>query len=236
MYGWRARIGIMVPSGNTVMESELHKMAPTGVSVHTSRIHLVKTTAAGLTDMADHTARAGKELGRIPSDVIVYGCTTGSFVHGMEWEKGLQKQMEEVSGCKSVTTTGALLNALELYGKKKISIATPYIEELVELEERFFEAYGYHIVKSSGLGYDDNYVIGRLSPETNYGYAKSVVTDETELLIISCTDFRSIENIKLLEDELGIPVISSNQASMWAALRACGVKDNLEEYGSLFAF
>lgn len=236
MYGWRAKIGLMIPSINTIMEPETWAMAPEGVSVHTSRLYLITTNAEKLGEMADQTERSAKELGSAECDVIVYGCTSGSFIHGMEWESNLQKKIAETAGCKAITTSGALLKALECFDVKKISIVSPYIQELVDLEDRFFTSMGYEVVSAEGLGYDSGLAMDKVTPEANYAYAKNAVRPDTELLIISCTDFRSIEIIKRLEIDLGIPVITSNQVSLWAALREVGIKDNLSGYGSLFSY
>lgn len=236
MHGWRAKIGIMIPSINTVMESEMWQMAPPGLSVHTSRMHFLTTNAEELKEMANQTERCAKELGTAECDVVVYGCTSGSFVHGLVWEESLKEKIADTAKCKAVTASGALKKAIECFGVKRLSIATPYINELVELEDRFFESLGYEVVSAAGLGHDNALVIEKVSPEFNYAYAKSIVKDETDLLIISCTDFRSIEIIKKLEDDLGIPVLSSNQACMWASMRAAGLKDKLLEYGSLFNY
>ena len=234
MYGSRARIGAIIPSTNTVVESEYNRMKPEGVSVHASRMFLTTTNAETLKGMAEQTERAAAELGTARCDAIVYGCTSGSFVGGAEWEENLRKRMEAVSNTKCITTPGAIIRALEALGKKKLTVVTPYIEELNELEKAFLTQAGYEVLAIRGLGYDDNVTIGKQTPETTYELAKATLAPGTELLIITCTDFRSIENIAKLEAELGIPVISSNLCGMWAALRMSGVEDKLPEWGSLF--
>lgn len=235
MYGYRARIGVMIPSANTVVENEFYRMAPEGVSIHTSRIFKINVDRENDLAMADSVERCAKELATAKCDTLLFACTSGSFVGGPEWEKGLVKKMEDCSGVKCLTTSGALRQALAQYGRKRISIVTPYIDELDELEGKFFGSMGYEVISTKGLGISDNVTIGKQPPEESYKLAKQIPKD-TELLIISCTDFRSIENLEKLEKELGIPVISSNQASLWAALRLCGVKDKIEGYGSLFSY
>ena len=234
MFGWRARIGVMIPSTNTVVEGEYNIMAPEGVSVHASRMLLTKTNAETLKNMASEVERAARELGTARCSVIVYGCTSGSFVGGVRWEADIAQRVRDASGCMAITTSGAITRALTRYDAKKLSVVTPYIPELNTLEKRFLEANGYEVLTIEGLGYDDNVSIGKLTPDKTYAFAKSVVIAETELLLITCTDFRSIELIRLLEQDLGIPVLSSNLCGFWSALRICGINDSLIQYGSLF--
>jgi len=236
MYGWRARIGVMIPSTNTVVEGEYNRMCPEGVSVHASRMFLQITNAETLVGMAEQAERSAKELGTTKCGAIVYGCTSGSFVGGVEWEANIARKIAEASGTTAITTSGAIVKALANYNVKKISIVTPYIPELNELEKKFLESNGYEVVSSAGLGLDDNISIGCQMPEKTYSFARSVVTPETELLLVTCTDFRSIEFIKKLEQDLGIPVLSSNLCGFWAALRAGGIDDRLAEWGSLFQY
>ena len=88
MYGYRQRIGLILPSTNTVMESELSRMVPEGISVHTTRVKLTATNPEGLRAMSANAERAVDELASCLSDVIVYGCTSGSFLQGIAWEEG----------------------------------------------------------------------------------------------------------------------------------------------------
>jgi len=235
MYGWRARIGVMIPSANATLENEFIRLAPDGVSVHTSRMFLINTNAEGLRKMTEQVERCTKELSTVKCDTIVFGCTSGSFVGGAAWNEDLEARMEAISGVPCITTSTALQRALKLYGKKKLSIVTPYIEELNLLEKQYFESTGYTVLDVKGLGIEDNVMMGKQPPTASFALAKQI-PPATELLIISCTDFRNIENIAVLEADLGIPVISSNQASFWAALRACGVQEKIQGYGRLFQY
>lgn len=235
MYGWRARIGVMIPSANTTVENEYIRMAPEGVSVHTSRMYMIDTNAENLKKMTEQVDRCTHELSTAKCDTIVFGCTSGSFVGGVSWNSDLEQKMEKIAGVPCLTTSTALRRALKLYGKKKLSIVTPYIAELNVLEKSFFEAVGYEVLDIKGLDIEDNATMGMQPHTASYRLAKQI-PKETELLIISCTDFRSIENLSALEEDLGLPVISSNQASFWAALRAAGVNEKLTGYGSLFSY
>lgn len=220
-YGWRARIGLFLPAGNTIMEADLFRMCPEGVSFLATRMPIKSVTKENLTKMADHAENAAQCFCNIGCSGLVYGCTSGSFVIGLEWERTLMNSLEKIVSCPAISTSGALLQALEYLGVTNISLFTPYTPEINELESAFFTNAGYHIVNADGL--NKTWDISEVPPSVIYKKARSLITPQTEVLLISCTDFRAIDCIESLEQDIGIPVLTSNQASLWAALRLCGV-------------
>jgi len=231
LYGWRLRIGLIVPSSNTTMESEFHRMRPEGVSVHTARMELTEVSPEALMRMAEGALRAAELLSTAEVDVIIYGCTTGALVGGMEWERGLVEKIEDRTGIRTITTAGAVVEAMKTLGMRRICVATPYIKELDELEVKFLAEHGIEVLAIKGLSLRKNTEIGRLPPWTSYRLAKEVFKPGADGLFISCTNFRTIDVIEPLERELGVPVVTSNQASMWAALRL--IHQPMEGFGRL---
>lgn len=231
MYGWRLRIGLIVPSSNTTMESEFHVMKPEGVSVHTARMRLIEATPEALLKMADDAHRAAELLATADVDVIIYGCTTGSLVGGVEWEERLAREIEEETGVKTITTAGAVVEAFRALGLKRLCVATPYIKELDELEVKFLSDLGFEVLAIKGLGLKRNTEIGSQPPWVSYRLAREVYREGADGIFISCTNFRTIEAIEPLEEEFGKPVVTSNQASMWAALRL--IHQPIEGFGRL---
>ena len=235
MYGWRARIGLIVPSSNTTMEPEFWRMAPEGVSVHTSRVRLSEVTPEALRLMASEAVRASEELATADVNVIVYGCTSGSLLEGVEWEERLRREIRERAGVEAITTAQAVVEALRALGVRRVAVATPYIDEINSRERSFLERSGFSVVRIRGLGIVRNTDIGRQPPWVAYRLAKEVAREagrSADGVFISCTNFRTIEVIELLEVELQLPVVSSNTASMWLALRTLGIRDRLS-YGRL---
>jgi maleate isomerase len=235
VYGWRARIGLIVPSSNTTMEPEFWRMAPEGVSVHTSRVRLSEVTPEALRLMASEAVRAAEELATADVNVIVYGCTSGSLLEGVEWEERLRREIRERAGVEAITTAQAVVEALRALGVRRVAVATPYIDEINSRERSFLERSGFSVVRIRGLGIVRNTDIGRQPPWVAYRLAKEVAREagrSADGVFISCTNFRTIEVIELLEAELQLPVVSSNTASMWLALRTLGIRDRLS-YGRL---
>lgn len=236
MYGWRSKIGIIIPSVNITMEQEMWRMAIKGVSIHTSRMLAIGCSVDNLKAQDAYLETCAEELGTAPLDIIVFGCTSGSFLGGLEWEKKICQRITEISNCKAITTTGAVLSALKFFGKKNLTIVSPYVSEVSTLESQFFSQHGYDIVSEKNFGFDKGIDILSMHPETTYRIARNAVVPETEILFISCTNLRTIENLEILERDLGIPVISSNQCSMWAALRATNVGQKIDGWGSLLNY
>lgn len=230
-YGRRCRIGLLVPSSNTTMESEFFRMAPEGVSIHTARMRLVDATPEALIEMAEDAGRAASLLATAEVDVIVYGCTTGSLVGGVEWEERLVQRMERETGIPAVTTIRAVVDSLKDLEVGRVAVATPYTDDLNQLEREFLQSEGIEVATIRGLGIVRNVDIGRTD-----GAAVKRLVDEVaggaDAVFISCTNLPTIDLIEPLEAELGRPVVTSNQASMWAALRSCGL-DGVKGYGLL---
>jgi maleate isomerase len=217
------------------MEPEFWRMAPEGVSVHTSRVRLSEVTPEALRLMASEAVRAAEELATADVNVIVYGCTSGSLLEGVEWEERLRREIRERAGVEAITTAQAVVEALRALGVRRVAVATPYIDEINSRERSFLERSGFSVVRIRGLGIVRNTDIGRQPPWVAYRLAKEVAREagrSADGVFISCTNFRTIEVIELLEAELQLPVVSSNTASMWLALRTLGIRDRLS-YGRL---
>ena len=225
------RIGLLVPSSNTAMEPDFYAMAPRGVTVHTARMRLSEVTPEALILMAEDSQRAANLLTDAGVDIIVYGCTTGSLVGGVQWEEDLVRCIEKGTGIPAVSTSSAVVGALRTLGVKRIGVATPYSEELNNLEKRFLDDLGFQVTAMRGLGLLDNLDIGRVGRETLEELTGEVV-EEADAVFISCTNLPALGLIDGFEKEYGKPVVTSNQASMWAALRG-RVSPGVQGYGLL---
>lgn len=235
MYGRRGRIGLMVPTGNSVMEPEFARMSPEGVSVHANRVYLKDVTPESLLAMEGEVRASAEGLVEIRVGVLAFGCTSGSFVGGKGYDKRLIGRMQDATGVSATTTTTAVLRALRLLGVQRISMATPYIDEVNALEVKFLAEHGIEVVKSAGGGIVHTPDIQECEPGVSFQRAREVDHDRAEAVFISCTGFRSVENLEKLEAELGKPVISANQATFADCLRLLGIRQVRPGYGSLFA-
>jgi maleate isomerase/arylmalonate decarboxylase len=236
-YGWRAKIGVIVPPTNTVNEAEWNLMAPDGVTIHAARmaLHLDTSSDAGKAALYADVERAGRDLAEAGLDAIAYGCTAGSMVQPAT---ALSDFMTKVTGTISVTTAASIVTALDALGVKRIAVATPYHDALNAHEASFLEGAGFEVVHIQGLGIGaggpgEYPQIARTEPADIYDHIISADRAGAEAMVVSCTDFPVLGLITGLEVKLAKPVITSNQATFWAALRAAGLDDKFENYGVL---
>jgi arylmalonate decarboxylase len=232
---WRARLGTIIPVSNTTNEIEFNQMKPDGVTVHFTRVPLHGNPAEDdFKEMLCHAGDASKELAAAGADVIAYGCTSGSMICPADKLIG---EMEKASGKPSISTAGSILEALKNLGVKRLSMATPYSDATNEKERAFIEGYGFQVLSMKGLGLggtlENIQKMSRVAPSEIFTHAKSVDSGDSEAVLICCTDFGSASIVEDLEKDLGKPVITSNTASFWGALRRAGVDDVIEGFGRL---
>ena len=209
-------LGLIIPSTNTIMEEELGNY----VAVHSTRISLKNVDENSLKKMNEELVKAVKLITDCNPDVILYGCTSGSFIEDVE-------ELLTKSSIPALTTSQAVISALQTLKAQTVSVATPYIDEINQKEKAFFESKGFIIKDIKGLGLLSNIEIGRQPPEAAYNVAKSL--KKADVTFISCTNFRTFDIIHDLENELNTPVISSNSASLWNALKLTHTKDTREK-------
>ncbi|MEM1589092.1 MAG: aspartate/glutamate racemase family protein [Candidatus Bathyarchaeia archaeon] len=242
MYGWRGRIGLLVPATNTVAEMEFHKLTPQGVSVHTARIpwspEHINTAEEKVRAIAEANrvcVEAAKSLADITPNVVVYACTTGSFFGGRSYEKNLVSNLAQVVKCPVITATHALVTAVKALKAKTVTLVTPYLPEITALEKEFLENEGIKVIKAYNfVTLASNIQKGGIHECEVYKAAKGATCGE-DVLILSCTNMATLHIIDLLEKDLGHPVISSNQAAFWLAMQKIKISPHLiKGYGYLF--
>lgn len=229
------RVGLILPSSNTTMEPEFHRILASYASIHSSRMRLRNVTVSELKAMEGEAERAAHELSDAKVDLLCYGCTSGSLFRGLGHDQALVQRIERKTSIPTIATAGAVVEALRHIRARRITVATPYMREIDDLENRFLNANGFEVMKIIGLDLTRNLDIGHQDPQVAYDLAKKAYLPDADGIFISCTNFRTIEIVARLEDELGQPVVSSNTATAWKALSALGVKSGIEGYGQLLA-
>jgi maleate isomerase len=234
MYGWRGRLGLIVPSSNTTNEPEFRAHLLEGVSLHAARMRLESVDADALSAMADEAERCASLLATADVDAVAYGCTTGSLVHGPGYDREIEERVSAAAGAPAVATAASVVRALDHLGAERLAVTTPYVEDLVAREASFLDDAGFDVVDIEGLGIEENTDIGRESPESVYRRVRALPTDEVDAVFVSCTNYRTFETLPALESDLGLPVVSSNAATLWDALRTLDVDGSEVGLGRLF--
>jgi maleate isomerase len=234
-FGWKARLGLVTPSKGWTVEHEWPRMLPKGVSYLVARMPLKSTTPEELLKMGEHAIEAAELLASASVDLICYGCTVETVLQGIEYDKRLTDDLERATGVPAKTMAGAVVDSLRELKAQKLAIVTPYIEEINKREKAFMESIGFEVVYEKGLGISETIEIAKIPPATVYRLGKEALSNasKADLLFISCGNLRTIEILSALETDTGRPVISSNQALLWSALRMVGVNERLYGFGSL---
>ncbi|MEM1952183.1 MAG: aspartate/glutamate racemase family protein [Candidatus Caldarchaeum sp.] len=227
------RVGLIVPSSNTTMEGEFWEVLHGFGSVHSGRVFLERVDVQELTVMGDEAVREARKLATAKVDVIVYGCTSGSFVKGAHQFMDVEKRLEEVSHVPCVATSGAVVRALKHLGAVKISLITPYIREITEIEKTFLKINGFETVSSFHASILANTDIGRVSDEQVLDWCLENVHPSADAAFISCTNLSTFKALRKIEEETGKPVVSSNSATLWNVLQRLGIKLSMPHLGRL---
>jgi len=230
-----ASIGMIVPPANTVNEAEWKQMAPPGIAFPLARmpLHSGDDPHALYADLKI----ALEELRAAKPGVIAYACTAGSMVLPLDT---IPAFIEKNAGVPGIATAPALVHACRALGLTRVAVATPYHDALNRHEKEFLEACGIAVVSLRGLGIGaggpHEYIeIARVPKQDVYEHCRASDVPEAQGMIVSCTDFASLEAIPRLEAELGKPVISSNTATFWMALRAAGLPARVSGFGALLS-
>lgn len=233
--GWRARIGIVVPSVNTVMEPWAARTVPEGVSVHMSRMFIPpETTRASLIEMDRTEGKAAvRQLTSIHPRVIAYGCTASSIVQGLDYDAHLRGEIEEMCKAPATTAAHALVTGLKALGAKSVSIVSPYTAEVDAAEHHYFELAGFKVYGGAFLGISDGFRLAEPEPGTLFELAMKGWDKRSDALLVSCLNTRSHVVLNGIEQAIGKPAISSTQATLWHALRLAGVNDRIAGFGRL---
>jgi maleate isomerase len=234
------RLGLIVPSTNTTIETEFNKWLPEDFSIHTTRINLPEVTELekkinAFKSMNQELKKASLLVSGIEPSLIIYGCTSGSIFEDPEHE--IKKIIEKTTSIKAITVMEAVLSAFDVLNLSNICMATPYPKEIDLMEKDYIEKKRpmVKILKTKGLGIIGNLEKGRLSPEASYQAGIDVNCQECNGLFISCTNLRTFEIIQRLEDEIHKPVVTSNQATLWYALKNCDIEKTVEGLGTLMS-
>lgn len=231
-YGLRARIGVMLPSGNITAEPDLAALMPADVSLHLTRLPLNGSSSDELLRMAAAVEPAATLLGHAKPDVIAFHCTAVSTFNGT-LETAILEQASVAAGCPAVATSQAIVAGAAALRVRRIALVTPYIAEINQREAAFFGQHGLECVAEHGLSLRTPAEMFDVPPEHWLDLLREKVPTEAEAVLLSCTAIRVLEMVDAAETLLGRPVLTSNQAMGWLLRRHLGIAVPLQGYGRL---
>lgn len=237
MFGWRARLGLIMPRNNTVIEPELNMVVPEGITIHGHKVGMrpENRARAGMSFMdimRKDAIENGFKLG--PVDCISYCCLTSSFYHGLKWDKTLLEELEKSTGKPVTSAATAMVRGLKELGIKKVAIASPFRKEVNEKLVDFAKENGFKVTGMKMLDpaptIDE---VVKLPTTVAYRLVRDAITPESDGAFICATDLPSLSVIDALEKDLRKPVVSTNQAILWDMLKIINVKIKIEGFGTL---
>ena len=214
------RVGLLVPSSNTVMEPDLWRALPPGASLHTGRMYLEDTTPEGESRMLDeHVLPAAHDLATARPDLIVFGCTSAGALRGNDYDAKLCRRISDLSGVPTVSVIASVRRAIAAGGARRVGVVTPYVDALNQRIKESVEAGGVEVAVIAGLGISDNFEIAAVPVEEILDFAERTLRGlAVDLVFVSCTNFPAVAALPELERRLGLPVVTSNQAAIAAVL------------------
>jgi len=248
--GWDAsvRIGLLVPHAAVGPEAEFQAMAPATVSIHATRVPFGAMTAGGLMDATiplapvrafaepPYVDEAAELLATSPLDVIAFANTGACYLIGFDGEAAMISRLEaRTRGIPVVSTGRAAVDGLQSLGATRIALVEPpwFDADLSDFGRRYYEAAGFEVLYAAPSGLPSEQA--KITPDDLHAWVIGHMPTDADAVVIGGNGLRAVGAIAALEDDLGRPVLTANQALLWAALRAAGADPgSVTDYGRLF--
>jgi maleate isomerase len=241
------RIGMIVPSSNTTMETEVpailrareRERGEDTFTFHSARARMRHVTPEELRSMNEQTARAAAELADAAPDVVATACLVALMAQGPGFHRTAEAQIgaaleAEGAGAPVISSAGALLSALHALGAAKIAMVTPYAKPLTQVVAGYIEDAGIEVHDAVSLEVSENRAVARLDPADLREHSKRLDLDGCDALVISaCVQMPSLPVIDAIEAESGVPTLSAATATTWALLTALGLEPTAPGAGQL---
>ena len=242
------RIGLVVPSSNTTMETEIPEMlrsrsqlAPETFTFHSSRMRMKHVTKEELTKMDNDSIRCAVELADARCDILAYACLVAIMCqdpgyHTVSEEKLNKAAKETGADIPVVSSAGALIEGIQTLGAKKIALIAPYMKPLTGTVIDYIQSYGIEVVDSISREVPDNLAVGRLDPMNLIATAEKLKSQDADAVVLSaCVQMPSLPAVQEVENRLGKPVLSAATATVYRILKTLRLKPVVPNAGTLLS-
>ena len=222
------RVGLIVPSTNTVMEPDLYRNLPSGTTLHTSRMLLEGSVTIEAEElMLDvYLPECARQIGTLQPDVVVFGCTSAGALRGPAYEQELAGEISKATGAPTITIMGAVVDELRRLGMKSVAVLTPYSEEINDTIKDSLETTGFTVPYINGMDVKGAFNIAAVTPEEIVDYVQEQLKGvDSDCLFVSCANLKSMDVLNDIREVAGRPVVTSNQAVLEGVKRTIGVAD-----------
>ena len=229
--GTLARIGQLYPSGG-LCDHEPQLMAPEGVRFVTTRVPFRQTSLEADRKFAEGLESHGQLLADAEVDLLAINCTAATLLAGPQV---LRKRLLAATGLDSVTTIEAVIAGCRAQNMRRIGLLTPYPQEVIEVERKYFAGLGIEVVSSLSRPCTTPVEQGSLPSQTWLEMAQGFRGMALDGVLISCAGIQVAEVLATIETQLELPVVSSNQALVWMCLQRLRIDSEVRGFGSLFS-
>jgi maleate isomerase len=242
------RIGQIVPSSNTTMETEIPAMLraregvlPERFTFHSSRMRMKHVTKDELAKMDADSDRCALELSDARVDVLGYACLVAIMAMGRGYHRQSEARLraltlENEGAAPVVTSAGALVEGLQALGARKVAVLAPYMKPLTALVVDYLEHEGIEVLDALSLEISDNLEVGAQDPRAPIEISKRLNTANCDAVVVSaCVQMPSLASVQPVEDRLGLPVVSSSVCTTWRMLKALNLPARAPDAGMLLS-
>lgn len=241
------RVGMIVPSSNTTMETELpavlrareRERPQETFTLHSARVRMKHVTAEELRAMNAQTERAVAELADMRPNVVATACLVAVMSQGPNHHQVVQGEIESTldrqhAPAPAVSSAGALVEALHALGARRIGMVAPYVKELTHLVAGYIEDAGIAVADAVSLEVSDNRAVAALEPDDLRDHWRRLDLRDCDALVLSaCVQMRSLPVLEEVERESELPTLSAATATAWAILRALDLEPVAPGAGAL---
>jgi maleate isomerase len=230
-----ARVGLIIPSSNRMVEQEMVPAFPEGVFPHVTRLRMTGANRMGQDQLLPRVEEATRALADAKCDVVAFHCTANSMDEGKDGEARILSALGRAGAARATTTATAIRRALDALGARTIVLVTPYSQAVTDHEAEFLNEAGYEVIYAKGYELAGSDAYCGTPPETWRERALAAARPDADVYFLSCANISVFGIIEDLEARLGRPVITSNQTVIWDALDRLGWTDRRGCPGRLFA-
>jgi len=242
------RIGLIVPSSNVTMETEIPEMlrrrgevAPETFTVHASRMRMRRVTKDELIEMDEDSDRCTVELSDARPDALAYACLIAIMAQGSGYHVASEARLEQVAAAHGaaapvVSSAGALVRALQALGARRVALVAPYLKPLTQLVVDYLRGWDIAVTDAISLEVPDNLEVAKIDPLSLIGRAEGLDRGGVDALVLSaCVQMPSLPAIAAAEERFGLPVISAATATVFDLLGRLGLASIVPRAGRLLS-
>ena len=230
----RARLGFIIPSSNRMVEPQLRRYTPEGVEAHITRIGMTNRHKAPLDQLLPRIIDAAELLGDSKCDVTVLQCTGTSMSGGVAGERGVIEAIEAATGRPALSAASSLMAAFAALEARRLVFVSETAQPGHDKKVAFLKEAGFDLVADKAMGLANSDMYCTTPPAFWLDNVLAMKNEAADAYFISCANIHSVDVIAELEASLDRPVVTSNQAALWCALRTAGLQDDIPALGRLF--